>query len=181
MHSLITLVHQGLQIDVLPEKDRESILESVFTATIEHLVAKGFETLGKEDKQKLETLSSGDGKNVEELIAFLREKLPAFEEEAGEVARHITKEMQEIFPIPPAPETKEERDAASRIAELLGRAVLARVADILPQDEQKELNGLFETHPEEAFVFLKTKIPNFPELLEEETTRLESELQKTSS
>ena len=74
------------------------------------------------------------------------------------------------------PEDK-QKEALEKLGELVYQEVMLRVLDVLSEEEKDEFEKLIEKtpDPELMFSFLALKVPNFEEIVNEETQKLKNE------
>ncbi len=90
----------------------------------------------------------------------------------------LSKEITKEWDLSKIPLEKRE-DAVNRIGRILYQAILVRTLDILSSEEQNELDEIMNknsTTPKDIFLFLRSKIPTFDELVREERDNLKEEI-----
>ncbi len=90
----------------------------------------------------------------------------------------LSKEITKEWDLSKIPLEKRE-EAVNRIGRILYQAILVRTLDILSSEEQNELDEIMNknsTTPKDIFLFLRSKIPTFDELVREERDNLKEEI-----
>lgn len=90
----------------------------------------------------------------------------------------LSKEITKEWDLSKIPLEKRE-EVVNRIGRILYQAILVRTLDILSSEEQNELDEIMNknsTTPKDIFLFLRSKIPTFDELVREERDNLKEEI-----
>lgn len=97
---------------------------------------------------------------------------------------NIPLDKQNIINILGLQALSDERKAEliNNATELVQKRLLVRILDSLSDSEQKEFNTILDQNNQDSFQqFLTEKIPNLPDLLTEETTKLKQEFADLSA
>ncbi len=98
----------------------------------------------------------------------------------NKIKDELNKNIFEVFGIGEMSEGEQE-EAIIGIGEVIFKSVLLRVLPILKEEELKEYEKLLEKNPEpdEVLEFFFEKIPNFLQVVAEETEKLKKEYEET--
>ena len=75
---------------------------------------------------------------------------------------------------------EEQEEIIQRVGALVYQNVLTRALEVMPESDQNDFEKLLDRNagPEEIFMFLKNKVPDFEKMIVEEAEKLKN---KTSS
>ncbi len=90
----------------------------------------------------------------------------------------LSKDVVKEWGLQSRPKEKQE-EMVERIGRMIYQAILVRSLDILSEKEQNEFDDLLDnntTTPQDVVTFLKSKIPTFDKLVEEEKMALKRDV-----
>lgn len=178
MFEMFKAVNKDNKKDLLKEsletKNKEEKLEDLKTLSAlayQKLLIKAPELLSQEDNLKLENVSD----DQEKMLAFLKEKLPNFDDLVNESIQETQEQANELI----AEEISDnEKELIFELGNIPLQNVLAEAFAVLEGKDQEALAKLLEAGEEKPlFNFLEEKMPNFKELLEKDAKSTASRME----